>query len=74
MPQVWMFLVSPFFQTAQTVHSPLLFRKTVEIKRYALWGWPYDFKCREMKHGAYSMVYPMAYLKWSTPKTHVLVK
>ena len=26
------------------------------------------------KRGAYSMEYPMEYLKWSAPKNHVLVK
>ena len=51
MPQIWMYPVSPFFQTAhQTVHSPLFFRKTIYVDRaLCVMGRPYDFKCTEGK-------------------------
>ena len=50
-PQIWMYPVSPFFQTAhQTVHSPLFFRKTIYVDRaLCVMGRPYDFKCTEGK-------------------------
>ena len=50
-PQIWMYPVSPIFQTAhQTVHSPLFFRKTIYVDRaLCVMGRPHEFKCTEGK-------------------------
>ena len=60
LPQIWMYPVSPFFQTAhQTVHSPLFFRKTIYVDRaLCVMGRPYDFKCTEGKGASGFITFP----------------
>ena len=78
-PQIWMYPVSPFFQTAhQTVHSSLFFRKTIYVDRaLCVMGRPYDFKCTEGKGagggggvGIYNLSPPPKYL-WHSSQARI---